>query len=82
MTIVSKDQVGTGDNGAYDRAENKISLIGHVSLSQGGNVIKGGAESRLVYDLTTGRAQIVGGVSSLFTPGSGGDLPDVFPTIE
>jgi lipopolysaccharide export system protein LptA len=72
VVISSKDQVGMGDRAIYDKAENKLYLIGNVSLSQEGNVIKGQAKSRLVYDLTAGQAQIEGGVTSLFTPkGSG-----------
>ena len=75
VTIVSKDQVGTGDRGIYDRIENKVYLIGNVTLSQGGNVMKGLKDSQLIYDLNTNHAEIAGGVSSLFTPGSGGDEP-------
>ena len=67
VTITSQDQVGTGDRGWYERAENKVYLIGNVSLSQGPNIAKG---EKLVYDLTTGQAQILGRVSSLFVPGS------------
>ncbi len=72
VTITQKDQVGTGDRGWYEKAENKVYLIGNVTLSQGPNVAKG---EKLVYDLTTGQAQIVGRVTSLFTPGQGGDDP-------
>jgi lipopolysaccharide export system protein LptA len=73
VTIVSKDQVGTGDNGIYDKAENKITLTGNVTLSQATNIIKG---DRLVYDMTSGQAQVFAGqtlgrVKSVFTPGSG-----------
>ena len=67
VTITSKDQVGTGDRGWYERAENKVFLVGNVSLSQGPNIAKG---EKLVYDLTSGQAQILGRVSSLFVPGS------------
>ena len=67
VTITDKDQVGTGDRGWYERAENKVYLVGNVSLSQGPNIAKG---EKLVYDLTTGQAQILGRVSSLFVPGS------------
>ncbi len=70
VTITSKDQVGFGDRGVYDKAENKVYLFGNVSLTQGANVVKGDRDAKLVYDLTTGRARIDGGVSSLFTPGS------------
>ncbi len=71
VTIVSKDQVGTGEKGAYDKDENKITLTGHVTLSQATNAIKG---DKLVYDLTTGQAQVSSNsntpVFSVFTPGA------------
>ncbi|HZY12614.1 MAG TPA: lipopolysaccharide transport periplasmic protein LptA [Beijerinckiaceae bacterium] len=73
VTITAKDQIGTGDSGVYDRAENKVFLTGHVTLSQGANVTKG---ERLVYDLNTNQAVVLGGASaqggrvrSVFTPG-------------
>ena len=72
VTITSKDQIGTGDSGIYDKAENKVLLTGHVTLSQGANVTKG---ERLIYDLSTNQAVVVGGstaqggrVRSIFTP--------------
>ena len=71
VTVVSKDQIGTGDSGVYDKAENKVILTGHVTLSQGANVTKG---ERLVYDLGTKQAVVLGGtgaggrVRSVFTP--------------
>jgi lipopolysaccharide export system protein LptA len=71
VTVVSKDQVGTGDRASYDKAENKVWLIGNVTLSQGDNVAKG---DKLVYDVGTGQATVVGGAShggrvrSIFTP--------------
>ena len=44
-------------------------LNGSVTLSQGANVTQG---EHLVYNMTTGQAQVTGGrVSSVFTPGSG-----------
>ena len=73
VTIISKDQIGTGDRATYNREDNKFLLLGNVTLSQGGNIIKGKPESRLVYDLTTSQAVIEGGVNSLMTPGSGED---------
>ncbi len=75
VTIVSKDQVGMGDRATYDKDANKVLLLGNVSLSQGGNIIKGKADSKLIYDLTTSHAVIegAGGVSSLMTPGGGDD---------
>lgn len=73
VTLISKDQIGTGDNGTYDKGDNKVTLTGNVTLSQGTNVTKG---DRLVYDLTSGQAQVFSGqtygrVKSVFTPGSG-----------
>jgi lipopolysaccharide export system protein LptA len=71
VTVTQVDQVGTGDSGLYDKAENKVYLIGNVVLSQGPNVTKGERNSKLVYDLDTGYAQVIGGrVNSIFTPGS------------
>jgi lipopolysaccharide export system protein LptA len=69
VTIIQKDQIGTGDSALYDKGENKVYLNGHVTLSQGPNITKG---DRLIYDLATSQAQIEGGrVESIFTPGSG-----------
>jgi lipopolysaccharide export system protein LptA len=69
VTIVQKDQVGVGDSATYQRAANEVILIGNVSLTQGPDVVKG---DRLVYDLKTGQAQVLGRVSSLFIPGNSG----------
>ena len=41
VTVVSKTQVATGDSGSYDKAQDKVWLIGHVTLSDGQNVTKG-----------------------------------------
>ena len=72
VTVISKDEVGTGDNGSYDKAANKITLTGNVTLSQGTNIIKG---DELVYDMTSGHANVTSApgkrISSVFTPGSG-----------
>ena len=73
VTLISKDQVGTGQHATYDKTENKVYLTGNVTLSQGTNVTQG---DRLIYDLTTAQAQVFSGttnarVSSVFTPGSG-----------
>ncbi|GLI94482.1 lipopolysaccharide transport periplasmic protein LptA [Methylocystis echinoides] len=73
VTMVSKDQVGTGDHGTYDKADNKVYLTGNVTLTQGDNIVKG---DRLVYDVTSGVATVQGGggqqgggrVRSTFTP--------------
>lgn len=71
VTLVSKDQIGTGDRGSYDKAENKVYLVGNVTLTQGENIVKG---EKLVYDVATGMATVQGGgaqggrVRSTFTP--------------
>ncbi len=74
VTLISKDQVGTGDSATYDKGEDKVFLNGNVTLSQGTNVTQG---DRLIYDMATGQAQVFSGqtnggrVMSVFTPGSG-----------
>jgi lipopolysaccharide export system protein LptA len=61
--VTSKDQVGTGDSGIFEKSENKVYLIGNVTLSQGPNVTMG---DKLVYDLSTNRAVVTGNVKSMF----------------
>src|SRR5271165_5176376 len=73
VTVVSKTQVATGDNATYDKAENKVRLIGHVTLSDGQNVTKG---DKLTYDLKTSQATIdtgskTGRVHGQFLPSGG-----------
>ncbi|MGD9658791.1 MAG: lipopolysaccharide transport periplasmic protein LptA [Methylocystis sp.] len=71
VTLVSKDQIGTGERGSYDKAENKVYLNGNVTLTQGANIVKG---DRLIYDVATGMATVQGGaaqggrVRSTFVP--------------
>jgi len=72
VTVVSNTQVATGDAGSYDKAQNKVWLIGNVTLSDSGNVTKG---DKLTYDLATGQATVDTGsatsrVKGLFTPSS------------
>jgi lipopolysaccharide export system protein LptA len=71
VTVVSKDQVASGDNAVYDKTVNKIIMTGNVSLSQGPNVTRG---ERLVYDLDAGVATVEttpgGRVKALFVPGN------------
>src|SRR5208282_2517618 len=52
VTVISKTQVATSDNAIYDKLENKVQLIGHVTLSDGQNITKG---DKLTYDLKTSR---------------------------
>lgn len=82
VTVIEKERVGTGDRGIYERAENRVYLIGNPTLSECGNVVKGDKDSRLIYDLTNNRAQITGRVSSTFVPGGAncGPKPNEKPT--
>ncbi|MGE3247736.1 MAG: LptA/OstA family protein [Beijerinckiaceae bacterium] len=69
VTITSKDQVGTGNRGIYDKEANKVYLIGNPVLTQGSNIVRGGPGAQLIYDLNTGRARITGGrVQSIIVP--------------
>jgi lipopolysaccharide export system protein LptA len=69
VTVVSKDQVATSDNATFDRAANKVTLIGNAVLSQCENVTRG---ERIVYDLNTQVANVEtkpgGRVQALFVP--------------
>ena len=80
VTVLSKTQTATGDSGIYDKPQNKVWLIGHVTLSDGGNVTKG---DKLVYDLLTGQATVEtagskGRVKGQFLPG-GADAASPVP---
>ena len=71
VTMVSKDQVGTGNSGVYDKALDTVVLTGNVTLSQGPNVTLG---DRLEYDLKSGQARVTGShVRSMFQPSSSDD---------
>jgi lipopolysaccharide export system protein LptA len=75
VTVVSKTQVATGDSGSYDKAQDKVWLIGHVTLSDGQNVTKG---DKLTYDLKSGLATVdtsakSGRVHGQFIPKSNAD---------
>lgn len=77
VTLVQRDQIGTGDNGVYDKPSNTVVLTGHVVLTQGANVSKG---DKLVYDLKSGQAVVSGGrVSSMFIPDDAGSQPAAAP---
>ncbi len=76
VTVISKNQVATGDNAIYDKLENRVQLVGHVTLSDGQNITKG---EKLTYDLKTSQATIdAGGLKSgrvhgQFLPNAGGE---------
>lgn len=65
VTLLQRDQVGTGDNGVYDKGADTVVLTGNVTLSQGPNVTKG---DKLTYDLKSGQAVVTGRVKSMFLP--------------
>ncbi len=73
VVLLQRDQVGTGDNGVYDKGSDTVVLTGNVTLSQGPNVTKG---EKLIYDLHSGQAVVRGGagggVKSMFLPSSSG----------
>ncbi len=67
VTVVQKDQVATGNNANFDKISNIVTITGNAALSQGQNVTRG---EKLVYNLTTGVANVEGGrVRALFVPG-------------
>lgn len=77
VTVVSKDQVATGDNAVFDRVANIVTLSGNAALSQGPNVTRG---ERVIYNLDTGIANVEGGrVRALFVPGSEAQTPGTGP---
>ncbi len=65
VTLLQRDQVGTGDSGVYEKASNTVVLTGNVTLTQGPNITKG---DKLVYDLKSGQAVVTGRVKSMFIP--------------
>jgi lipopolysaccharide export system protein LptA len=67
VTLISKDQIATGDSGIYEKGANKVYLDGNVSLTQGPNVTKG---DHIVYDVNTHQAVVTGHVRSMFLPNS------------
>ena len=67
VTLVSKDQVGTGDHATYDKPENRFYLKGNVTLTQGPDVTQGDS---LIYDMPSGQARVVGHVRTVLTPGT------------
>ncbi|HEX8485449.1 LptA/OstA family protein [Sphingomonas sp.] len=64
VTVIRPDQTARSQYGIYDLNRRVITMLGAVSLTQGGNTVNGG---RLTINLDTGRAVIDG--SSV---GSGG----------
>jgi lipopolysaccharide export system protein LptA len=71
VTILSSDQVATGDRAVYDRQGGQMVMTGNVALSQGPNVTRG---ELLIYDIDKGVANVEAGanqrVRGLFVPGA------------
>jgi lipopolysaccharide export system protein LptA len=72
VIVTSNDQRAVGASGVFDMASNTVTLTGGVTVSQGGNILKG---SRLLVDLNTQRSRIESGggsgrVQGLFVPGA------------
>ena len=71
VTVKSATESARGDIAIYDLPRRLITMVGGVSLNQGGNEVRGG---RLVIDLNTGRSVVdgsaVGGTAGV--SGSGG----------
>ena len=61
VTVLTKDQNARGDLGIYDLQSKTITLSGHVTVSQGQNVISG---ERVVVDTVTGNARVESGYSN------------------
>ena len=68
VTLVSPDQIATGDHLTYDRGDNKVHLTGNVTWTQGETVVKG---DHLVYDLTTKEAHVLASDSAGKSGGAG-----------
>lgn len=78
VTVRSASETARGNFAIYDLNRRLITMIGAVSLNQGGNIVRGG---RLVIDLTSGRSIIdgaAGGGGDGVTSGSGGRVTGRF----
>ena len=79
VTVTRPDQTARSQFAVYDLNKRVITMLGGVSLLQGGNTVNGG---RLTINLDTGRAVIDGSAVSGGTPGgvtsSGGRVTGTF----
>ncbi len=75
VTVITKDQNARGDLGIYDLQSKTITLSGHVTVSQGQNVING---ERVVVDTVTGNARVESGSSNT---GGGPTAPGQQPRV-
>lgn len=66
VTVIRPDQTAKAQYGVYDLNRRVITMLGGVTLTQGGNTVSGG---RLTINLDTGRASIDGsGVGTTRAP--------------
>ncbi|UUX98420.1 LptA/OstA family protein [Sphingomonas sp. J315] len=66
VTVTRPDQTARAQYGVYDINRRVITMLGNVTLTQGGNTVSGG---RLTIDLDSGRAAIDGsGVATTRAP--------------
>ncbi|HEU4659666.1 MAG TPA: LptA/OstA family protein [Pseudolabrys sp.] len=74
VVVTQKEQTATGDMGLFDMKTNSVTLSGHVTMTQGENVLRG---DRLIVDLTNGVSRVESGkdgrgrVQGLFHAGGG-----------
>ena len=78
VTVITKDQNARGDEAIYDLRTKQIVLSGHVTISQGKNVING---EKVVVDTATGNARVESGSSS-GAAGAGGPRAPVRALIQ
>src|SRR3546814_15614320 len=69
VTVTRPDQSARGNYAVYDLNRRVITMIGGVTLTQGGNTVNGG---RLTITLDTGRAVIDGAAMAGRSPGADG----------
>src|SRR3546814_3662607 len=72
VTVTRPDQSARGNYAVYDLNRRVITMIGGVTLTQGGNTVNGG---RLTITLDTGRAVIDGAAMAGGTTGAAGTTP-------
>jgi lipopolysaccharide export system protein LptA len=72
VTVITKDQNARGDEAIYDLRTKTIILNGHVTISQGQNVIHG---ERVVVDTVTGNARVESGSSNSSAGAAAGGPP-------
>jgi lipopolysaccharide export system protein LptA len=78
VTVITKDQNAKGDQALYDLRTKTITLSGHVTISQGQNVING---EKVVVDTVTGNARVESASRDTGT-GAGGPPPRVKALIQ